>query len=368
MKAAFPYMDTIRIPLAAILRALGADVVVPPKPDRQVLNLGVRLAPELMCIPFKLTLGNMVRCLEMGADTLVYVSGSWSCRFGYYGRLQTEILEDLGFRFRLVELRHDRILDACHEVIRLNRSLPRAVLRTVHAFRLGWLKSHSLERIEQMVRETLPSATDPARVRRMSSLALRALDRARTRSQIFKVQRYVEHELKSIARNSLNWIPRVKLVGESYCTLEPFINFDIIRVLGEMGVLADPFLTAHRWLGFHGFRLGKSEVVQARSAARRYWRMCVGGEDENSLGHLVLAAQQGFDGVIHVHPFGCMPGTVVQPAMTMASRDYDIPYLSLSLDEHTSEAGVLTRLEAFVSLLKRRGPGAVRRTQKPAGR
>ncbi|MEO0051530.1 MAG: 2-hydroxyacyl-CoA dehydratase, partial [candidate division WOR-3 bacterium] len=70
--------------------------------------------------------------------------------------------------------------------------------------------------------------------------------------------------------------------------------------------------------------------------------------------HLIMAARAGDDGVIHVHPFACMPSTVVQPALTAASRDYDIPFLSISVDEHTAEAGFLTRVEAFISLLERR--------------
>lgn len=356
MRAAFPYMDTIRIPLAAILEMLGAEVIVPPKPDRGVLDLGVRLTPELMCIPFKLTLGNMVRCLDAGADTLVYVSGSWSCRFGYYGKLQAGILRDMGYRFRLLELRHDRIRAAVREVVSLSGGLPRALVRAGRAFRLGWLKSSTVEAVEKMARESLPRAGQSAQVRSLLDEGLRKIDETKSSSELVRLRRSLGTRFRALENDGSGWQPKVKLVGESYCTLEPYVNFDVIRHLGEMGVLVDPFLTAHRWLGFHGFRFGKSELVRARKAARPYWRMCVGGEDENSLGHLVLAAQQGFDGVLHLHPFGCMPSTVVQPSMMRASRDHNIPYLSLSLDEHTSETGVLTRLEAFVSLLKRRGP------------
>jgi predicted nucleotide-binding protein (sugar kinase/HSP70/actin superfamily) len=123
--------------------------------------------------------------------------------------------------------------------------------------------------------------------------------------------------------------------------------------------MVEPFLTAHRWLGFHGFRLGKSEVRLMRKLSAPYWRYCVGGEDQNSVGQLLLAARDGFDGVIHVHPFGCMPGSVVQPTMARAARDAGIAYLSLSLDEHSSETGVMTRLEAFVSLIEKRRRGPV---------
>ena len=48
------------------------------------------------------------------------------------------------------------------------------------------------------------------------------------------------------------------------------------------------------------------------------------------------------------------------------ARDYDVPLLALSFDEHSGEAGLVTRLEAFVDLLerrtRRRGPGPARRT------
>ncbi|GFP22301.1 hypothetical protein HKBW3S06_01528, partial [Candidatus Hakubella thermalkaliphila] len=36
------------------------------------------------------------------------------------------------------------------------------------------------------------------------------------------------------------------------------------------------------------------------------------------------------------------------------SRDYNIPVLNISLDEHSGEAGFLTRVEAFIDLLERR--------------
>ena len=129
---------------------------------------------------------------------------------------------------------------------------------------------------------------------------------------------------------------------------------DVIARMGEMDVQAEPFLTSHRWLGSHGFRIGKGEVKRMRDLSATYWRYCVGGEDQNSVGQLLLAAQQGYDGVIHLHPFGWMPGTVVQPTMARAARDAGIAYLALSLDEHSSETGVLTRLGAFASRMEKR--------------
>lgn len=355
MKAAFPYMGSIRLVIAPILEAMGAQVVTPPEPSAETMAAGARLAPELMCLPFKVTLGSMLRCLEMGADTLVYASGSWSCRFGYYGRLQADILRDAGFRFELLELRRDELPRIARRVVALSQgSVPRALLRTLRGIRLGWLTSHTLESVETAVRQVRPFLSEHRGCRVLIADFHRRLREARNSFGLRRSAAGVRAELADLPRNERRQALRVKLVGESYCVLEPFVNFAVERRLGELGVVVDPFLTAHRWMGFHGLRLGLNESDRARHASRRYWAECVGGEDQNSLGHLILAAESGYDGVIHLHPLACMPSTVVLPAMMRASRDVDIPLLSMSLDEHTAEAGFTTRLEAFVSMLERR--------------
>jgi predicted nucleotide-binding protein (sugar kinase/HSP70/actin superfamily) len=355
MRPALPHLGTAPIALHAILQAMGAEVVLPPKLTRETIEIGARLAPETMCIPFKITLGSMVRCLEAGADTLIYSAGSWSCRFGYYGRLQAQILRDQGYELRLVQLRQDRIPDIVREIRVVNGGrMSLAILNGLRGLRMGWLKSTAVEEVETRFREALPSAVRVGDCRRLLDTMLEELMAAETPRAIKRIRNSARQRFAALPTNGRTKPLRVKLVGESYCMVEPVINFDIIARLGELGVLVDPFLTSHRWLGFHGFRLGGSDVRRMRELSAPYWRYCVGGEDQNSVGHLLLAAQRGFDGVIHIHPFGCMPGTVVQPTMSRAARDTGIAYLALSLDEHSSETGILTRLEAFVSLLEKK--------------
>ncbi len=355
MRAAFPYMGSIHIPIAAIIRELGGAAVVPPPPDSEAVQTGVRLAPELMCIPFKVTLGNMVRCLDAGADTLVYTGGSWSCRYGYYGPLQYEILKEEGYQCRMLLLRRERLGVLVQTAVQLsNGSWARAAVRAARAVRLGWTKSSAVDRVEASWRRALPAAEDRRLCSRIHDRAMAAIDRTDRAARVRQVAQAACVRLDRLPRRRGTPPRRVRIIGESYCVIEPYITFDIVRRLGELGVEAQPFLTAHRWLGFHGLRLNKSEVVRARQAARRWWRHCVGGEDENSVGQFVLAAEDGYAGVIHVGPFGCMPGTVVQPTLARLSEELRMPYLAVSLDEHSSETGLLTRLEAFVSLLERR--------------
>ena len=58
------------------------------------------------------------------------------------------------------------------------------------------------------------------------------------------------------------------------------------------------------------------------------------------------------DGIVHVTAFGCGPDAMLDKLMELECKNYNIPYLNITIDEHTGEAGILTRLEAFVDMLK----------------
>ena len=59
--------------------------------------------------------------------------------------------------------------------------------------------------------------------------------------------------------------------------------------------------------------------------------------------------------MILVFAFGCGPDSLVRELIEQdLIKPGRIPTLSLVLDEHTAEVGLLTRLEAFVDMLQRR--------------
>lgn len=65
--------------------------------------------------------------------------------------------------------------------------------------------------------------------------------------------------------------------------------------------------------------------------------------------------EKKLDGLIHVTAFGCGPDAMVDKLMELeAKKCGPTPFLTLSLDEQTGEAGVATRLEAFVDMLRLR--------------
>jgi predicted nucleotide-binding protein (sugar kinase/HSP70/actin superfamily) len=69
------------------------------------------------------------------------------------------------------------------------------------------------------------------------------------------------------------------------------------------------------------------------------------------VGEKVLHSRD-WDGIVHLAPFTCLPEIVAQNIMSHTRED--LPTLTLLCDEQMGKAGMITRLEAFVDLLKRR--------------
>lgn len=88
--------------------------------------------------------------------------------------------------------------------------------------------------------------------------------------------------------------------------------------------------------------------------AHPYLNELIGGHGLNSIGEIVIYAEDGYDGVIQLAPFSCIPEIMAKGIVPRVSREEGIPVMTIFIDEQTAAAGVLTRLEAFLDLLKRR--------------
>lgn len=346
-------MGNIYIPLRTMLEKLGVAPIIPPPYNRETLAIGAKFAPELMCIPFKLTLGNLIRGLEMGADTVVHAGGWWSCRYGYYPHLSSLILKELGFKFRPIVVRRDQISKLFHILKELHHSTTAVIRRFARATFYAYYKSWTMERLERLAFLIRPKEKNCGETSRTLNHYLSLLDKATGIREMRNLYSEAKEKMLSIEKKRVKRI-RVKVVGESFCVVEPFVNFHILERLGEMGIEVDPFLTAHRWLGFHSIGLGRGEMKKVWPVVEGYWRHCVGGEDKNTVGYSIKAAKDNYDGVIHLHPFACMPQTCASQVLERISKEYNIPLLQLSLDEFTQEVSFYNRVEAFVELIRRR--------------
>lgn len=353
MRIGIPHMGNLYIPLKALLERLELDFVIPPPNNQHTLSLGVRYSPEGMCIPFKLTLGNLIEAAELGADTLLMPAGSGICRLGYYAKTQEQVLRSLGYNAEIVcvGVSQRKLLGLLEAIKRLSNNAPWA--KIISAFRFGLAKLNVLDDIERAVQKVRPIERIKGTANKLFTQAVRATEQADDSKTLKRVKTDYLEQLSQVERDESAEPLVVGIIGEFYVLLEPFSNLDVEKELGRLGVEVRRSIFTSGWTKFSLFLnpLGVNEKDRLHKAAMPYLKRDIGGEGWESVGEKVLHAGD-YDGLVHLAPFTCMPEIVAQNIMP--STKENMPVLTILCDEQLGKPGMLTRLEAFVDLLKHR--------------
>jgi len=353
MRIGIPHMGNLYIPFKALFQRLNIDFIMPPVNNQHTLSLGVRYSPEGMCIPFKLTLGNLIEAAELGADTLLMPAGSGICRLGYYAKTQEYILHDLGHNVEIVCLgvSQRKLFGLLEMIKRLSNNAPWS--KIISAFRFGLAKLNAMDNIERIVQKVRPVELVKGTANNIFDKAIKAIDQADDYNTLKRGQIDYINQLNQVTKEDRAQPLVVGIVGEFYVLLEPFSNLDMEKELGKLGVEVRRTTFVSEWTKFSLFLnpLGMSEKDRIHRAALPYLKRDIGGDGWESVGEKVLHAKE-YDGLIHLAPFTCMPEIVAQNIMP--STRENIPVLTILCDEQLAKPGMLTRLEAFVDLLKHR--------------
>ncbi|SDC11302.1 MULTISPECIES: CoA protein activase [unclassified Candidatus Frackibacter] len=352
MKVTFPYMGTSNIVFKSIMEELGHEVVV-KKPSKRTLSLGTEHAPEFACIPFKILLGTYLESLEEGADLIVTSGGRGPCRAGHYAQLQEKILHNLGYDFEMVVF--EALTDSFKDFFSNIRKVAGSELSWWQIFKLikkEWYRLMVLDDIERLTHKVRPRELKKGTTTNVFAEAQEIVAVAKTEEEIKKAKEKSFELLNDVPQDP-NYEPlKIGIIGEIYVVLEPFANLELEKTLGEMGVEVDRSIYLTGWTKDHTFFVPKKDGVE--EAAKPYLDQLVGGHGLDSVGNTVLYAQNGFDGVIQLAPFTCIPEIVAKSILPEVSKDWNIPFLTIFLDEKTGKAGVTTRLEAFVDLIAKK--------------
>lgn len=353
MRVTTPHLGNLHIPLKSLFNSLGMDFVMPPLATQRTLSLGAKHSPEGLCIPFKLTLGNLIEAAEMGADTMIMPAGYGICRLGYYARTQEQILRDLGYNIEMIQVgvSEKKLLGILGMVKRLSHNAPWS--KIISAFRFSLAKLNQIDRIERVVHQVRAVERVKGTANKIYAQALQAIDQASDYDRLRGVKNEYIRQLNQVVKDEQAKPLIVGITGEFYVLLEPFSNLDIENELGKMGVEVRRATFISGWTKFSLFLnpLGMNEKDRIHRAALPYLKRDISGDGWESVGEKVLHSRE-YDGLVHLAPFTCMPEIVAQNIMP-ATRE-NIPVLTILCDEQLGKTGMLTRLEAFVDLLSRR--------------
>jgi predicted nucleotide-binding protein (sugar kinase/HSP70/actin superfamily) len=352
-KVSFPYMGTSYIPFNKLLTALGNEVVLPPRPNAETISFGCKFAPEFACYPFKIVLGTYIQVLEAGADTLVSTGGVGPCRAGLYTTLQEKILKDLGYNFEMITLeppgRHLKDLMVSIKKL-INTRL--SFRDYINIGRFVWNQLTLLDKAERLSHKVRPLEVKKGETTRTYKKCVDLVAGAQSIKELSEIEREIELLYECIEKKDFDPV-KIGIVGEIYVLLEPSANLEIEETLGDLGVYVE------RSMFLAGYTVSNAVMDLFHMAGERdikklaspYFKEMCGGHGRESVGNAVHFAKRGFDGLIQLSPFTCIPEIVAKSILPRVCEERGMGFLAITLDEQTGKEGVKTRLEAFVDML-----------------
>lgn len=356
MKITFPHLGNVYIAGKAFLEDHGHEVITPPVCSRRTLELGIKNSPEMMCMPFKIFIGNYLESIDKGADTILLTGSCGPCRFGMYSMIQRDILDRLGYNVEFIVLEYykEGVLNFMKNIETLIGSTsPKKFIKSSRQA-LNLIKL--ADELSELSNKVRAFAIDKKRVNIiMDNYYLKAVEVHGGEQFVKLIEDTKEKLLKVDTKRNINPL-KIGIIGEIYTIIEPFVNLEVERKLGELGVLVDKSLTPTKWLEHHvlSYPFGSKYENRKFQLARPYLKDMVGGHGRETIGSAIYYKELGYDGAIQILPLNCMPEIVAKSILSSVKSDFDFPIMTLVVDEMTGEAGFSTRLEAFVDLLQKR--------------
>lgn len=280
----------------------GWEVATSPPTDHRIMKLGIEVAIDELCLPVKVFLGH-VRYLAPKVERILIP--------------------------HLIKVERDAYL--CPKFM----GLPDLVRHTLP----------DLKPQLQIVR------VGPKQVDMAESLIRLASAHEVAKSLLNKAKKGLRQPLESpglkaakafLGRNSTEngFGLTIGVLGHPYCLYDACLNLNSLQRLDNLAALVTPEM-----LPFHYQGVGSGKLPK-----KLFWTM---GKLQFDAVEWMLNEVK-VDGFVQLVTFACGPEAIVGDLLERRIREAGKPFLRLYFEEHSGEAGLITRLEAFTDLLKYR--------------
>ena len=357
LNVAFPHMGTIYVAWEMALKTMGLEPYIPPYTSKKTLSLGTKNSPEAICLPYKLILGNFIEAIEGGVDYVSMIASPGICRLGEYGRSIEQVLKELGYNTNYIELSlYDGFKGMIDYLVRLSGS--KNYLKIFYAIYLAVRTVFAVDELQNFLSYHRAREIHKGDSEKAFNKAIKLIRQAKTAKELSKALKTGLSLISNVEIDKTKDILYVDLTGEIYIVNDEFSNQNMERELGAMGVQVRRSLTVSSFLKDaiipKMFKKGETHLERAYRLAKPYLMRDIGGDALECISDVLYAKERNIDGLIHVSPFTCMPEIMSQNIFPKMREDVNLPILSLIMDEQTGKAGYITRLEAFVDLMRRK--------------
>lgn len=304
----------------SFFEALGHEVVVSDGTNADIVGKGAAASVSEICVPIKIFAGHTLNLLEKDVD-YVFVprfisagSRDWYCpKFIGLTELMRHSIEEgarllpVSIRARGEDIARFRDYYSLCRPLGASRSAVRQALRKAAAdfkvFRALCTRGHSAHEL------------------------IHSLERGEDISGA-AVPDWGEHEAV------------IGVVGYVYNVYDKYVSMDIIERLRKEGIRVVTF-----------DMLDEDSLTEVKKGEKKiFWvfarKLLAAGRH--------MAQSGGVDGIIHLTAFGCGPDSVIGKMLGDSCADEQVPFMSIRIDEHTGNNHLLTRIEAFVDMIKMR--------------
>ena len=305
--------------------------MVSDKSTSKIVEIGSRYAIDEICIPLKLYYGHLINILKKDIDYL-FVPRYISTTFGTYMCPKFLGLPDMV----------RGTMDDLPPLIEMDVDL-RKRPKYATAIRTGRQLKRSLSQIKKAYEKAIQN------YHYWRNLMVKGL----SFQQALNIVKAGINDFEPKPRNH-NGV-KIAVIGHGYNIHDPFINMNLFKKLREMKTQV---ITLEN-LPLEIFK--KQTIIT--NTLKNYW----GNEEEILSAVDYLFKDEELDGLIFICSFCCGPDSLIDELITRDAKKLNIPYISLVLDEHSGQAGVITRIEAFVDMIirKKRGIKIVREQKIP---
>lgn len=355
MKISFPHMGCVT-GYKRFLEKLGHEVIMPEPPSQKTIEIGVKYSPEFICFPFKAMMGTYIECAEKGTELILASGGAGPCRAGMYPDVHQKVLNELGYKTEVIVF--DSLFKDFKAFYRKAMTVKNGVstVKMIGAAKFAYnliKKMDKLEKRMKILRAYEINQGDFTNAWKDIKVMFDKCDTNREINRTYKKSVEIFDNIPMREVEESNKI-RVGIVGEIYVVMEPTINKNVEELLNSMGVEVENVQYISDWV--------EHNIVPQWlpfPKSHRVFKMSddiapinCGGHDKENMGWVLDFAKRGFDGVVHLMPFACLPELVNLGKFPAVSEELNLPIMSLSLDEQMGEAHVKTRLEAFTDLVR----------------
>lgn len=298
---------------------LGIEIVLSDFTTKQTMSVGSSLVVPETCLPVKVYVGHVLNLLDKGVDK-IFVPSIQSIAHKIYNCSKIRGLPDL---IRNVIKRDFTMIEATFDKSEKNQGLYEFLAEAVKPFGI----------------------TDMERIKKASKTGWKVYNNyhvmARSGIPYKKAMKYALQNKVIIPENQKSYPINIALISHGYNLYDERVSMKIFDKLEKLDV---GVYTADQ-LSIEQMQEGLNTMKSKLYWANEY-------EITGAASHYIQ--DKKIDGVITINAFGCGPDSMMLERIARYSRKSNKPILHLSIDEHTGEAGFVTRIEAFIDMLYRK--------------